>query len=99
MLDLQPIFQAVRQAAILCQRVQEMHLVSTEKGGEGPVTIADYGSQAILCRAISSAFPDDAVLAEEQGGQFIELVGDSGRAEVIHLLNDILNTRRGSRRA
>ncbi len=33
MIDLQPMFQAVRQAAELCRRVQEMHLVGGEKVG------------------------------------------------------------------
>jgi len=89
-IDLQPIFQAVRQAARLCQIVQEHHLVSSEKGGHEPVTIADYGSQAILGRAISISFPGDAVIAEENGGQFMELVADAERAEVVRLLNTIL---------
>ncbi len=90
MLDLQPIFHAVQQAARLCQHVQEYHLTSSEKGGHEPVTIADYGSQAILSRAVSLAFPDDAIMAEEQGGQFMELVPDEGRAEVVRLLSTIL---------
>ncbi len=90
MIDFQPIFQAVRQAAILCQRVQETHLISSDKGGHEPVTIADYGAQAILSRVISLHFPDDAVLAEEQGGQFMELVPEAGRQEVMRLISEIL---------
>lgn len=93
MLDFQPIFQAVRQAALLCRRVQESHLISSDKGGHEPVTIADYGSQAILGRAISQFFPDDAILAEEQGGQFIELVAEAERKEVIQLISEILDTK------
>lgn len=91
-IDLQPIFVAVRQAARLCRIVQETHLVSSSKGTDGPVTIADYGAQAILGRAISTAFPDDAVIAEENGGQFMSLVADSERAEVVKLIADILDT-------
>ena len=90
MIDFQPLFQAVRQAAVLCQRVQEHYLVSSDKGGHEPVTIADYGAQAILSRAISQYFPDDAILAEEQGGQFMELVSDELRQEVIRLISEIL---------
>ncbi|MEO8610840.1 MAG: inositol monophosphatase family protein [Chloroflexota bacterium] len=90
MIDFQPIFTAVRQAAEVCKRVQEHHLASSEKTGHEPVTIADYGSQAILGRAISSAFPDDAVLAEESGAQFIELVPEARRKEIIALLETIL---------
>lgn len=90
MTDLQPIFQAVRQAASLCRAVQETHLVSNAKGDSSPVTIADYGAQALVGRAISLHFPDDAVMAEEQGGQFMELVDEAGRKEVIRLISSIL---------
>ncbi len=90
MIDLQPIFQAVRQAAALCRRVQEMHLLGGEKAGREPVTVADYGAQALICRAISQHFPGDAVIAEEQGGQFVELVSDREKAEITRLLSDLL---------
>jgi 3'(2'), 5'-bisphosphate nucleotidase len=91
LIDFQPIFQAVRQSAELCRRVQEKHLMSSEKAGQqGPVTIADYGSQAILCRTISQLFPDDGILAEESGAQFVELVAEEQKREVIRLLDDIL---------
>ena len=49
---------AVRDAVVLCRRVQEEYLIANTKvSGEGkePVTIADYGSQAIICRALESA--------------------------------------------
>lgn len=90
MIELEPIFAAVRQAADLTRRVQQIHLVHSQKEGKEPVTIADYGSQAILCRAISRAFPDDAVLAEEHGSQFSELVTDEQRAEIVRLVSDVL---------
>lgn len=90
MIDFLPIFKAVRQALVLCQRVQEKHLVTSDKDEHEPVTIADYGAQAIISRAISIAFPDDAIIAEESGKQYIELVSDKGRTEVTRLLEDIL---------
>lgn len=93
MIDFQPIFQAVRQAAELCRAVQEMHLIGGEKIGKEPVTIADYGSQALICRAISRHFPGDGVIAEEQGEQFVELVSDSEKTEIIRLLSDVLGER------
>lgn len=93
MIDFQPILQAVRQAVGLCRRVQDTHLVSSEKAEQEPVTLADYGSQAILGRAISRAFPADAVLAEEQGSQFIELVSETNRAAVAQLVGEVLGER------
>lgn len=93
MVDLKPIFAAVRQAADLTRRVQQIHLVHSEKAGREPVTIADYGSQAILCRAISIAYPDDAVLAEEHASQFSELLPDAQRAEIVRLVSDVLGEK------
>lgn len=96
LIDLKPIFAAVRQAADLTRRVQQIHLAHSQKEssvGKEPVTIADYGSQAILCRAISRAYPDDAVLAEEHGNQFTELLPDDQRAEIVRLVSDVLGEK------
>ena len=35
------------------------------KKDKSPVTVADFGSQALICRALAEAFPDDPVIAEE----------------------------------
>lgn len=90
MLDLQPMLHAVRLAADLCRRVQETHLVTEEKSDHSPVTMADYGAQAILCRTVSQAYPADAVIAEEAGAQFIELVPEADRREVVQMLSELL---------
>ncbi len=93
MIDLKPIFTAVRQAADLTRRVQQQHLVSSAKDtGDHvePVTIADYGSQAMICRAILTAFPEDAVLAEEHADQFGTLLAADQRAEIVGLVSDVL---------
>lgn len=90
MINLKPILAAARQAADLTRRVQQLHLANSNKGENDPVTIADYGSQAIILRAIAAAYPDDAVMAEEQGEQFLSLVGDEQRAAVVQLVGDVL---------
>lgn len=89
-LDLTPILQATRQAATLCLRVQEQHIVKSEKTGAEPVTIADYGAQAIICRALMQAYPDDGVIAEESGEQFLTLVEPSQRTEITVMIAGIL---------
>lgn len=58
--------KAVREAASLCQAVQAQITSSVlEKKDKSPVTVADFGSQALVCRAIREAFPGDPIIAEE----------------------------------
>ena len=59
--------QATITASVLCQKIK-MDLAgrgSILKSDRSPVTIADYGSQAIICKRIKEKFPDDPVVAEE----------------------------------
>ena len=84
---------ALGDAARLCQLVQERYLsASTKTAGDHsePVTIADYGSQAIICRALQQHHPDDAVIAEESGGQFKQLVSREKCEQVLQLLAAVL---------
>jgi 3'(2'), 5'-bisphosphate nucleotidase len=39
-----------------------------EKGDRSPVTIADFGAQALVCRLLAASFPTDAIVAEEDSG-------------------------------
>jgi HAL2 family 3'(2'),5'-bisphosphate nucleotidase len=89
-LELSPIFEAVRQAAHLCYEVQQRHIVRSDKAGSEPVTIADYGSQAIICRALWEHYPDDGVMSEEWGDQFMTLVEPEQRQEITNLVGEIL---------
>ncbi len=59
--------QAAVKASALCQRIRT-DLVGGEsilKSDRSPVTVADYGSQAIICKLIRERFPNDAIVAEE----------------------------------
>ena len=59
--------QAAINASALCQRIR-MDLVGGEsilKSDRSPVSIADYGSQAIICKLIRERFPNDTIVAEE----------------------------------
>ena len=40
-----------------------------EKKDRSPVTIADFGSQAVVCRHLQEAFPDDPVIGEEDAAE------------------------------
>ncbi|MDE0424753.1 MAG: 3'(2'),5'-bisphosphate nucleotidase [Candidatus Poribacteria bacterium] len=63
----QVAIDAVLEAMRLCERVQA-EIVSTDaiqKVDRSPVTVADFGSQALICKTIGDAFPEDAIVAEE----------------------------------
>jgi 3'(2'), 5'-bisphosphate nucleotidase len=62
--------QAVREAARLCRAVAAG--ISPEvlaKKDKSPVTVADFGSQALITRTLAEAFPDDPIIAEEDSAE------------------------------
>ncbi len=64
---LQVAVQATRTASVVCRRVQS-NLVTAEtleKKDKSPVTVADFASQAVVCKALAEAFPDVPVVGEE----------------------------------
>jgi 3'(2'), 5'-bisphosphate nucleotidase len=65
--ELQVAIEAVREAATLCQAVQGRLEPDLElsKQDKSPVTVADFGAQALICRRLQEAFPDDRVIGEE----------------------------------
>jgi 3'(2'), 5'-bisphosphate nucleotidase len=65
--ELQVAIEAVREATVLCRTVREEMVVnaSLEKADRSPVTIADFGSQALVCRRLKEAFTEDPIVAEE----------------------------------
>lgn len=58
---------AVKRAALLTRKVSEEHLneQSIDKQDHSPVTVGDFGSQAIIINAILKNFPGDEVVGEE----------------------------------
>lgn len=68
--ELEVALTAVRQASRVCAAIQaEITPDTLAKQDKSPVTVADYSSQALICRAIREAFPLDAVIAEEDAGE------------------------------
>lgn len=62
--------EAVRKASLLCVAAQK-GLVPQEKhdkADNSPVTVADYGAQALVLTTLAAAFPDDPAVGEEDSG-------------------------------
>jgi 3'(2'), 5'-bisphosphate nucleotidase len=76
--------QAVIEAARLCiaVRSEAIDVDTLKKGDKSPVTIADFGSQALVCKHIIAAFPNDPIVGEEDAG-------DLRRAENVQILNQV----------
>ena len=81
--ELHVALQAVRQAADVCRAVQSsISPGSLAKKDKSPVTVADFASQALICRNLEQAFPDDPVIGEEgaaelrteEGAEFLQRV-------------------------
>ena len=56
-MELKAALEAVRQAAVACRSVQSS--ITTEslaKKDNSPVTVADYASQALVCRVLQQHF-------------------------------------------
>ncbi|GAB4294669.1 MAG: 3'(2'),5'-bisphosphate nucleotidase [Oscillatoriaceae cyanobacterium] len=60
---------AVQTAAKLTEQVRRDIPEAIEKKDKSPVTVADYGSQAIICKALGEAFPTDPIVGEEDAAQ------------------------------
>ncbi len=82
---------AVRMAARVCMSVQKtLEQSALKKEDRSPVTVADFGSQAIVCHALEEAFPHDPVIGEEDAAVLRlpenENVLDKVTTEVAHVL-------------
>ncbi len=71
--ELAVALEATQQAANLCRRVQQgITTEALEKRDKSPVTIADFGSQAIIAMALRKAFPGIPLIAEEDSAALRE---------------------------
>jgi 3'(2'), 5'-bisphosphate nucleotidase len=62
---------AVTRAAQLCTlvRTEMVDMNALEKVDKSPVTVADFGAQALVCHYLKLVFPADPIVAEEDSSQ------------------------------
>lgn len=85
--------RAVRTASGVCRAVLREAPAAPEamaKLGKEPVTVADYGSQAVILEAVAAAFPGHGVVAEEGAAHFREHAGEAGAAQIVRLVGGVL---------
>jgi 3'(2'), 5'-bisphosphate nucleotidase len=67
--ELETALRAVSEASKLCEAVgEEAQKSSIEKSDKSPVTIADFGSQALVQRTLSEVYPNACMISEEEAG-------------------------------
>jgi 3'(2'), 5'-bisphosphate nucleotidase len=85
--------RAARAAAGVCLSVLQEAPAAPDamaKLGREPVTVADYGSQAVILEAIAAAFPDHGVIAEEGAAHFTDHAGEAGSEQIVRLVGKAL---------
>ncbi|PNY27617.1 3'(2'),5'-bisphosphate nucleotidase [Tolypocladium capitatum] len=71
--ELQVAQLAVQRATILTKRVfHEKAKGTVDKNDKSPVTIGDFGAQALIIAALRHSFPADEIVAEEEAAQLRE---------------------------
>ncbi|ACK73113.1 3'(2'),5'-bisphosphate nucleotidase [Gloeothece citriformis PCC 7424] len=82
---------AVTVAAGLCQRVRQLENWATlTKADTSPVTIADFATQAVICQALSVAFPDDPIIGEEDAALLVLPELAEALGQITHQVQTIL---------
>ncbi|MCW3095323.1 MAG: 3(2),5-bisphosphate nucleotidase [Chthonomonadaceae bacterium] len=83
---------AVTKACRLCEAVRaEIDPANViTKGDQSPVTVADYGAQAVVSRELRAAFPDALLVAEEDTGDLCAPERAALRAKVTAHVHRIL---------
>jgi 3'(2'), 5'-bisphosphate nucleotidase len=84
---------AMVMASALCQKVKKDAIGSQSilKSDRSPVTIADYGSQAIICKFIKEKFPNDVMVAEEDSTELKKPENSKILKQVTGYVNDFIS--------
>jgi len=81
--------EAGRRAARVCRAVLAEAPEAPDamaKLGKEPVTVADYGSQAVILEAVARAFPGHGVIAEE-GSEHLRASAGDGVEQIVRLVS------------
>ncbi len=75
--------ESARAAALLCEDVRGAlvgeHLTKEDRS---PVTVADFGAQALVCRRLGQDFPNDPIVGEEDSAALRDPDGAQAAAQV-----------------
>jgi 3'(2'), 5'-bisphosphate nucleotidase len=83
--------EAVRKACRLSESVRASLVAqgTIAKPDQSPVTVADFGAQAVVNLALLDAFPDDPIMAEEDAAFLRTSAGGALRASACRHVRDV----------
>ena len=84
-----PLRNAVEKAHLLCQNLRMTYLEQLEKSNEC-VTLADFGTQVIINRALHNNFPQHTVVSEENSQDFLKITSADQRKFIVSAVSKIL---------
>lgn len=89
--ELEAAVQAVRDAAIVCRRVQQdlVNAATLEKKDRSPVTVADFASQALVCSSLAGASKISEVVGEENAAELREPGAEVTQQKVVEQVRNV----------
>ncbi|MBX2800566.1 MAG: 3'(2'),5'-bisphosphate nucleotidase [Myxococcales bacterium] len=90
--ELRAALDAVQKASALCDAVQQRLVAgaSLQKGDRSPVTVADFGAQAVVSHLLAQAFPGDPLVGEEDADALRASSNDDMRTKVVEGVHTLL---------
>ncbi len=88
---LETALQAVERASEICAKVQAQLVAedSLTKKDRSPVTVADFASQAVICRMLNKAFPQIPIVGEEDASSLRQ----AENSEILQKINQFVTDR------
>src|SRR6266540_1243229 len=88
--ETQTAITAVTEASILCQNVRDEWGDSYQRQkpdvGNSPVTVADFGAQALINAGVQNNFPGDNIIAEETSTLLRPYLGDGYKGSILEAI-------------
>lgn len=88
--ETQTAITVVTDASVLCQNVRaewnEAHQRRKADAGNSPVTVADFGAQALINAGIRDRFPDDNIIAEETSTMLRPYLDSSYKGSILETI-------------
>ncbi len=90
--ELVAALDAVKKAARLCEAVQQRLVAGAtlEKGDKSPVTVADFGAQAVVSHLLWREFPHVPLIGEEDAAALRDPAQAALRDQVLAAVHDVL---------